>query len=179
MNKVTLDKPLRAKRITLRTLNPSDIDPVYLSWLNDPQINRFLDVRRAIPSLIEQQEYVRSINATGIRAILGIFLNDSRLIGSLSLTTYAAECVEIGIMIGDVDAHEKGFGRESVLLILEWCQEKGFKEVLAKHIKGNEASSALFQSCGFEVLTKEIFSKNEFGEEIVAYRFLLDKREDQ
>jgi RimJ/RimL family protein N-acetyltransferase len=77
---------LNGERVTLKPLTLPDLDDMYISWLSDPRVNRFLEVRRAVPSLPEQRDYLESIQESKNRAIFGIFLKSGKLIGSLSLT---------------------------------------------------------------------------------------------
>jgi RimJ/RimL family protein N-acetyltransferase len=165
---------LIGERVTIKPLTLSDLDEMYISWLSDPHVNRFLEVRRAVPSLPEQRDYLESIQESKNRAIFGIFLKSGQLIGSLSLTRYEPNGLEIGIMIGDVAAQGMGLGKETILLILDWSRRLGVKELLAKYIKENEASSALFHSCGFKVIVMENSPDNEHGEEIVATKIFLN-----
>jgi ribosomal-protein-alanine N-acetyltransferase len=168
-----IQEVLNGKRVTLKQLALSDLDDVYISWLHDPRINQFLEVRRSVPTLLEQREYVESIQRSENRAIFGIFLKGRQLIGSLSLTRYEQNGLEIGIMIGDIATQGKGFGKEAILLILDWSRKIGVNEVLAKYIKQNEASSALFRSCGFKVTSTECYSDKANEEEIVATKVFL------
>jgi len=40
-----LPESLEGARFTLKPFNEEDISPQYIGWLNDPTVNRFLEVR--------------------------------------------------------------------------------------------------------------------------------------
>ena len=49
MNRIKIDY----KKIVLKQLEPKDVSDAYVKWLNDPEVNKFLEIRHKIPILKE------------------------------------------------------------------------------------------------------------------------------
>ena len=53
-----------AKRIFLRPLEKADCTNLYVSWLNDPEVNRYLETRHTPQTLETVEAFVSTVNAT-------------------------------------------------------------------------------------------------------------------
>jgi RimJ/RimL family protein N-acetyltransferase len=144
-----LETELPGDRLYLREMKASDMSPEFIRWLKDPEVNNYLEVRHNPPDLERQIAYVQECEASTQRLYLGVFLNDSRLIGSATLTVYSFTKVEIGLMIGDKSLHGKGYGSEVVRIATHWAIKAGFHELTAGYMKENRASAKLFSKLGF------------------------------
>jgi len=138
----------------LRQLCEEDISPEYIEWLNDPEVNQFLEVKNSIPNLAEQKVYVNSILESGDKFMLGIFLPDDILVGSVTLRISDKKTVEIGIMIGNKSYQGRGVGSGVIKLITKWASESDFKALTAGFDIKNKASAQLFLRSGFKYLDK-------------------------
>ena len=59
MNRIKIDY----KKIVLKQLEPKDVSMVYVKWLNDPEVNKFLEIRHKIPLLKDDViEFVEMCN---------------------------------------------------------------------------------------------------------------------
>ena len=140
---------LNGERLKLQHMKDSDISLQFIGWLKDPEINKFLEVRHSPPDLERQIAYLHECDASADKLYLGVFLNDSRLIGSTTLTVHSFTKVEIGLMIGDKSSHGKGYGSEVVRIATHWAKKAGFSELTAGYMKENKASAKLFSKLGF------------------------------
>ena len=147
-----LQGELGSERVILRQMKESDISQDFIQWLNNPETNRFLEVRNNPPNLKRQLAYVQECEDSSEKLYLGIFLKDSTLIGSTTLTRHSYNKVEIGLMIGDKNFRGQGLGCEVVKTAINWAKLEGFSEVTAGYLHGNEASAELFSSLGFEII---------------------------
>lgn len=147
-----LEGDLESGRVILRQMKESDISQNFIQWLNNPETNRFLEVRHNPPSLKRQLAYVQECEDSAEKLYLGIFLKDSAMIGSTTLTRHSYNKVEIGLMIGDKNYRGQGLGREVVRIVINWAKLEGFNEVTAGYLHRNEASAKLFSSLGFELI---------------------------
>lgn len=146
------DEILGTDSLYLRQLQESDVTPGYIEWLNDPLVNQFLEVRKLIPNLAEQQKYVKLCLDSKNRIMLGIFLTGEVLIGSTTLTVSENHSAEIGIMIGEKSCHGQGIGKRVIALIVNWASKNGFQSLTAGYDLRNRASARLFYSSGFKEL---------------------------
>ena len=104
--------------VYLRPLDRADA-PAYVSWLNDPEVTRFLLVYR--PMTLRAEEEFLDKTGQGDDVILAIVLRENdRLIGGTGLHQIDQRCRRacFGIVIGDKAAWGKGYGTEATRLML-------------------------------------------------------------
>jgi RimJ/RimL family protein N-acetyltransferase len=145
---------LNAENVKLRQLKPSDVTEQYINWLNNTEINQFLEVRTSIPRLIEQKEYVESCINSIDTFMLGIFSSKDELIGSTTLRNLPMNTISVGLMIGEKSNHGKGIGKQVILLIANWAKKQRYSALEAGYDTRNLASARLFKSCGFKVVSE-------------------------
>ncbi len=148
---MNLESTIVGERIFLREMHESDISESFVLWLNDPEVNEFLEVRHNPPNLETQKEYVKACRQSLTKAYLGIFKQDESLIGSVTLNSRETS-VEIGLMIGEKSLQGKGFGTEVVETVSQWAREQGFKEITAGYLQENKRSARLFEKLGFQIV---------------------------
>lgn len=79
MDRITIDH----RKINLRQLQPKDITKAYVDWLNDPEVNKYLEIRHQTPITREDViKFVNNCNSTK-RYHWGIFYDDQH-IGNIS-----------------------------------------------------------------------------------------------
>ena len=74
---------LDGRRLFLRTLGEADALPQYAGWLNDPEVNRFLETKSA--TIESVRAYIIEKRDRPDALFLGIFLNDGTWIGTIKL----------------------------------------------------------------------------------------------
>jgi RimJ/RimL family protein N-acetyltransferase len=149
---MNFDFELVAENLILRQLNPSDVTDQYIEWLNDKEINQFLEVRTKIPSLTDQKEYIEKCLKSTDTFMLGISKPKNGLIGSATLRILPMNRLSVGLMIGEKSFHGKGIGRQVISLVINWATEQGFSAIEAGYDTRNLASNRLFKGLGFEVV---------------------------
>jgi RimJ/RimL family protein N-acetyltransferase len=98
----------------------SDISDDYISWLNNPDVNKFLEVRKVKQTLETVLKYINEINKNEEKYIWGIYPLNGSLIGTITLNCMDKNS-EIGLMIGDVNYWGKLASEESIGLILNFA----------------------------------------------------------
>jgi len=74
------DRPIETKRLQLRNLTDADVTESYLSWLNDPDVLRYLEVRFSkLTDLKDLGAIVKTVNDSRETQMPGIFLKGIRL----------------------------------------------------------------------------------------------------
>lgn len=67
--------PITSEKLLLRSLSPDDASDLYLSWLSDCEINRYLEVRFSPPrTVVHLANFITEANASSQTLLLGIFL---------------------------------------------------------------------------------------------------------
>ncbi len=93
------------KQIFLRRIRLSDVNDNYHSWLNDPKINQFLEVRHQPVSKQDIRDYITSLqDRDGIYFLAICVKSDARHIGNIKLgPIHPVHCfAEVSILIGDM-----------------------------------------------------------------------------
>jgi len=70
--------------ITIRELLPSDVTEEYVSWLNDPEINKYLECRYMTHTIESTIKYVENMYNSKDNILFGIFHKDKH-IGNVKL----------------------------------------------------------------------------------------------
>jgi len=118
------DGPIETPRLQLRNLMQTDVTENYLSWLNDPEVLRYLEVRFSKPGGLEELgAFVKTVNDSADTLIFGIFRKDTgRHIGNVKLGPIKLEHAraEIGFLIGDRSSWGAGYASEAVEAVAQF-----------------------------------------------------------
>jgi len=89
---------------SFKKLTVEDITDEYVSWLNDPIVNQYLEVRHKKQTKETVSDYVSSFYKQEEKYIWGVY-HDTKMIGTTTLYSFdrVRGNVEIGMMIGDTD----------------------------------------------------------------------------
>ncbi len=152
-----LDNPpiLKARRIYLRVLRPSDVNAAYCRWMNDPLVIQYLESRFQKADKTSIRNFVRSVNLDSVSCLFGIRINETHQhIGNVKLGPLDIHHrrSEIGILIGETSFWGKGYASEAISLIVKFALEDlGLHKLTAGCYAPNEGSVGLFKKCGFSV----------------------------
>ncbi|MEO8021578.1 MAG: GNAT family N-acetyltransferase [Polaromonas sp.] len=118
------DGPIETARLQLRNLTSADVTECYLSWLSDPEVLRYLEVRFSKPgSLEELGAFVKNVNDSTDTLMFGIFRKDTgRHIGNIKLGPLKFEHAraEIGFLIGDRSSWGAGYASEAIQAVAQF-----------------------------------------------------------
>ena len=150
-----LSCPIETPRLVLRTLAAADVGEAYMSWLRDPEVIRFLEVRFLPPQAIEQiRAFVESANKSGDNLLLGIFRKDDNVhIGNVKLGPIVREHARspIGYMIGERSSWGKGYASEAINAVARHALETmGLEKISAGCYETNVGSSKALLKAGFK-----------------------------
>lgn len=149
-----VERPLIGDGITLRSLSRGDVTARYLSWLSDPEINAFLEVRHNPPhSLGELQAFVHALNHANDQLLLGIFRDSDGLhIGNIKLgpIIWHHSRAEVGIVIGERNAWGKGYATAAIAAVSKHALEQlRLRRLTAGCYEANTGSLKAFEKAGF------------------------------
>ncbi len=94
---------IETDRLILKNLEIEDLSIDYVNWLNDPDINKYLNPSENIQTLESCKGYVKSFQNTNEKALIGIFFKENKLhIGNLTLSTldFRRNLGIIGVSLG-------------------------------------------------------------------------------
>ena len=122
------DGPIETARLHLRNLTQADVTESYLSWLNDPKVLRYLEVRFAkVGDLKELGAFVKTVNDSTDTLMFGIFRKDTgQHIGNIKLgpIKFDHARAEIGFLIGDRLSWGAGYASEAIQAVAQFGLER-------------------------------------------------------
>jgi RimJ/RimL family protein N-acetyltransferase len=116
MNNIT------GSQYTLKPMTENSITKEYIDWLNNPKVNKFLEVRHVMQNYRTVSEYINSFYQEEEKYFFGIYDMD-KLIGTTNLTNVdrSNHSAEIGLVIGDMDYWGKSASTEAFNLVLNFA----------------------------------------------------------
>jgi RimJ/RimL family protein N-acetyltransferase len=114
---------LYGERIRLRSNERSDL-PIFVEWLNDPEVRRYLSNVLPISQAAEEQWFENMLKRPAEEQPLGIEIKDGdgwRLVGNCGFfeVNWRVRSSEVGLFIGDKSCWNKGYGTEVLQLLLQ------------------------------------------------------------
>ena len=144
---------LKSKRLYLRKLRKGDITKVYLGWLNDPIVNKYMECRFRRHTITSLLKYYANESKDNDCFFMGIFLADKhRHIGNIKLhrIDWQHRNGELGIMIGEKDCWGKGYAAEAIKLLVDHAFNRlKLHKVYASIYSVNKNSIRAFKKAGF------------------------------
>ncbi len=144
---------LNAKSIKLRCIRLDDCNLTYLSWLEDPMVNQYLETKWSEQSLATITEFVSDIILDNNNFLFAIIdKSTDRHIGNIKLgpINWQHGFAELSYFIGDTNSWGKGFATQAINEITTW----GFNSLQLHFIKAgfyqsNIASEKVLIKSGF------------------------------
>ena len=150
-----VDVVIEGRTIVLRPLTENEINEGYLSWLNDLEINQFLETRHRKQTVTDIYNYINRLRALQGCEIFGVFSkkNDVHM-GNIAVVQFNLNNQGIaayGIMMGEWRALILGSGAEAEALIVEFLfRHPEIRKVKAGCHSENHKSWRLIESLGFK-----------------------------
>lgn len=114
---------LKTSRVTLRPIVLDDA-PRYVRWLSDTEVNQFTTMTSI--TLSEEKKWIRSLAKNKDQVVLAIDTSEGIHIGSIGFHEIRRKNknATLGILIGDKNYWNKGYGMEAMKLILDYGFQK-------------------------------------------------------
>ena len=146
---------IESKRLIYRVLTKDDVTDTYVSWLNDPQVNNYLEVKHIHNTIENCDEFVEKSNNDPAQNLFGIFLRENQKhIGNIKIgfVNKIHGGAQLSLFIGDTSCWGKGYATEAIQTISQW----GFKNINLKKIEAgcydvNIGSLRSFLKAGYQV----------------------------
>jgi ribosomal-protein-alanine N-acetyltransferase len=143
------------KSDSLFVLTPEHVTDSYVSWLNAPEINRYLESRFVTHTVESTRAFVASVLASPNSLFLGIKSHQlGRHVGNIKLGPIDPhhETGDIGILIGDKAAWGKGIATSAIEAISEIARNRlMLRKLTAGCYASNAGSRRAFEKSGFVV----------------------------
>lgn len=155
-------KHFTSKRLLFSPLGQGDVTERYVNWLNDPEVNRYLEIRFSQHTLESCSAFVNETNNDPNSHLFGIFdRSDGLHIGNIKIgfinNHYSSG--QLSLFIGEKTHWGKGVATEAIMAITNWAfDELALVRVEAGCCDENTASLRAFLKAGYTV--EGYFRKN-------------------
>ena len=170
-------KKLEGKNVYLSPMNSEDAE-LYVKWLNDSEIVKYLSAHNSMVSISGEKEYLDSASKKEFNLCIVKCENDE-LMGSISLDEidYKNGTAMLGIFIGDSDNLGKGYGTEAIKLLTNYAfQELRLHSIYLRTLDTNERAQKSYKKCGFKEFGRRhesIYINGEYHD--LVYMELINK----
>jgi RimJ/RimL family protein N-acetyltransferase len=144
-----------SESLQLFLLEESDVTERYVGWLNDPEVNRYLESRFERQTLESTRAFVNGCINNDKALLLGIrcrWLEDQH-VGNIKVEINRPHGLgEVGILIGEAAVHGKGIATQAIRMMVTIAREQlGLRKLTAGCYASNVGSERAFAKAGFTV----------------------------
>jgi RimJ/RimL family protein N-acetyltransferase len=153
----------------------------YLGWLNDPQVNRYLETGVFPSTRNELEKFYERATGSPDQIILAIIDNETdQHIGNAKIgpISWVHRKAALGILVGEKQLWRRGIGTEATRLMVEY----GFFRLNLRRIElgvyaENEAAVRCYERVGFQVegtSRKALFHEGEYKDHLCMGLLRMD-----
>lgn len=151
----------------LSEMTETHINKDYLSWLNDEEVNKYLEIRFFLQNRDTALKYILSFKNNNEKKLWAIFCKTTNdLIGTVNLTqiNFNHKTCMINIMIGDKRHWGKSAASEGLIIAIKFCSDKlKMRKVLASTYAENVSINFTLKQIGFSLEGKLIKNRKLKG----------------
>jgi [ribosomal protein S5]-alanine N-acetyltransferase len=166
--------------ITIKPLTVDLCSARYHFWLNDKNVNQYLESRFVEHTYESVRDFVKNIQGSKKEILFGIFNSDDNHIGNIKLGNidYFHGYAEIGLLIGEKKLAEKGSGTKAIELVtVHAFQELKLRKVMAGVYANNIASIKAFEKNGFKRVG--VYKSHRVCDEGIVDQFMYEMLNNQ
>ena len=150
---MSLDKVLESERLVYRPLDLSYCTENYLQWLNDEEVNRYLEIFE--PYTMDQlRQYLEGVQNNKNLLFWAIHVKkNNNHIGNIKIDPVNRYhgYGEYGILMGDKSEWGKGYAKEASCAIMDYCfTVEKLRKINLGVVEENTAAVMLYKKLGFE-----------------------------
>jgi ribosomal-protein-alanine N-acetyltransferase len=167
-------KVIEGQTIFLRPIQLSDSSGPYLNWLNDPEVNQYLESRFVSWTTEMLSSYIVNLANNNNELLFAICTMESKKhIGNVKLgpINWNHRFADIGIIIGDKCEWGKGRASEAIRAICRYgFDELELNKITAGCYGDNQGSVKAFSRVGFQqegISRKKFFSSDRYQDHIL------------
>lgn len=147
---------LYSKRLRLRAPEREDV-PLFLKWVNDPEVTENLE-QVAAYNLLQEEAWFEKMSSgprTEMPLVIEIHKQDNDVwipIGNIGFADIHQinRSAEIGIMIGEKEYWDQGYGSEAMRRMCQYgFEELNLHRIYLRVFEGNNRGKRAYQKIGF------------------------------
>jgi RimJ/RimL family protein N-acetyltransferase len=141
--------------IELKPLTSENATTEYVEWLNNNEINQYLESRYTKHTIESIEKFISESNESLHEHLFGIFCKKTgKHVGNIKLgpVNIIYKRAEVGLLIGDKDYWGKGIATQAIQIICDYAtNELNLHKVEAGCYSDNVGSLKAFEKVGFIV----------------------------
>jgi RimJ/RimL family protein N-acetyltransferase len=157
----------------IRPCTEEDVDKRYVSGLNDPEVNKYLEVRHEKQDQQSVSEFVTENRLSSDSILFGIFPDAiCGLVGTVRLhkISIRSRSCHIGLCIFEKSYWGKGIGSQSIALVTHWAfNSLRLRRVIAGVKNDNTASQRAFVKSGYNRIETDIKKPISYHQFVAEY----------
>lgn len=146
---------IQTERLLLRPLVESDANQIYADWLNDLEVNQYLETRHRLQTIESCKTFISQCNADSCSHLFGVFLKETgQHIGNtkIGFINNIYKRGQISLFIGEKQHWGKSYSSELVQAVTQYGFEVlGLHRIEAGCYEENLASLRVFLKAGYTV----------------------------
>ncbi len=143
----------QGQRLYLRETRLTDVNENYVRWMNNPEVNCYLECRFKRHTIESLTEYVQKTIANQDIYSFAICLQDNnKHIGNIKLgpINWQHLRADVGLLIGEIDCWGKGFASETISMVSRYAFEiLDLNKLTAGCYEVNKWSARAFEKSGW------------------------------
>lgn len=173
---------IESKNCYLKKLSLEHCTSEYLGWLNDPEVNRYLETGDFPTSTKDLQDYINQIPRNELFLAIHSKENNSH-IGNIRIhkIDFKNGLAEYGIMIGDKTKWGKGYAREVSIEVLRHCFNRlNLRKITLGVFSNNTSAIKSYEKMGFLIegnYKEHLFHENKY-EDIIRMAIFKNQFND-
>ncbi len=165
-------KKLEGENIYLSPINNEDIEK-YVYFLNDKNVTNNIGTTNEITTIESEKEWITNANKNNTINLAIIKKENDELIGNCSLFDIDRinRCCTLGIFIGEEQNRNKGYGKETINLLLDYgFNYQNMHNINLKVFSFNERAIKCYEKVGFKkcgTRHESYFLEGKYYDEII------------
>lgn len=172
---------LQDGNLHLRCIRLSDVTQRYVTWLNDKQINQYMECRFQTHTLDSIKSFVESMLNSSNNYLFAMIYNDKH-IGNIKLGSIDSfyQKADVGYFIGETKYFGKGITTKALKLVTKFAFENlHLHRLWGGAFEDNFASQRVFIKAGFNLegrLQKAVkINENDLWQDSLIFGIINDK----
>ncbi len=155
-------KKMMGRKTLVRKLEARDLGQSLL-WLKDPEVNRYLSQDFANLNKKQEDQWFDFMKRSKNDQAFAIETKSGHYIGNCALhkINWFSKTAEFGIVIGEKNYWDRGYGTEAVNMIIRYAVSiLGLKSIRLNVYEYNKRAIRVYHKCGFKL--KKILKKDHY-----------------